>query len=95
MPTFAITYTYSDDAAARDEIRPVHKDFLEAQYTAGRLRASGPIQDGTPGALLIISGESADEVAELMDSDPFMKHGLIAKREIRNWNIVFGGFADN
>lgn len=95
MPTFAITYTYSDDAAARDEVRPIHKDFLEAQYNAGTLRASGPINDDTPGALLIISAESKDEVTKLMDSDPFMQRGLIAKREIRDWNIVFGGFADS
>lgn len=95
MTTFAVIYTYGNDDAARDEFRPVHKDFLETQYNAKSLLASGPINDDKPGALLIMSGDSRDDVADLMDRDPFMQEGLIANREIREWNIFFGGFKDN
>lgn len=92
MNTYAVIYTYTDDAASRDEHRPEHKAFLESQYEAGRLRVSGPFgPDSRSGALLVIEGESVDEVAALMDQDPFHKRGLIAERDIRSWQIFFGG----
>ncbi|XKK61194.1 YciI family protein [Streptomyces sp. ARC32] len=93
MATFAVTYTYAEDSApARDEHRPEHKDFLESQFNAGRLRVSGPLgQDGAPGALLVFEAGSADELAALLDQDPFRREGLIAERTIRDWQIFFGG----
>ncbi|MET9593973.1 YciI family protein [Streptomyces sp. NPDC006516] len=93
MSTFAVTYTYADDSApARDEHRPAHKDFLEQQFDAGRLRVSGPLgPDGAPGALLVLEAESAAELAALLDLDPFHREGLIAERTIRAWQIFFGG----
>ncbi|MGY0489460.1 YciI family protein [Streptomyces sp. WG-D5] len=93
MSTFAVVYTYAEDSAdARDRHRPEHKDFLENQFNAGRLRASGPFgEDGAPGALLVFEAESADELTALLDQDPFRCEGLIAERTIRDWRIVFGG----
>ncbi|MEU4896513.1 YciI family protein [Streptomyces sp. NPDC044780] len=93
MATFAVTYTYAEDSArARDQHRPEHKSFLESQVDAGRLRVSGPFgPDGAPGALLVFRAESADELATLLDQDPFHREGLIAERTIRDWQIFFGG----
>ncbi|MCX5415735.1 YciI family protein [Streptomyces sp. NBC_00059] len=93
MATFAVTYTYAEDSAgARDQHRPEHKNFLEGHFDAGRLRVSGPLgADGAPGALLVFEAESADELAGLLDQDPFHREGLIALRTIRAWQIFFGG----
>jgi uncharacterized protein YciI len=93
MAIFAVTYTYAQGSArARDEHRPEHKDFLESQFNAGRLRVSGPFgPDGAPGALLVLEAESGDELAALLDQDPFRREGLIAERTIRDWQIFFGG----
>lgn len=95
MTIFAVQYTYGGDPQAMDEVRPVHKDFLEALFHRGTLRASGPIapEDGG-GALLIIEGEDRDAVAAVMDEDPFAQNGFIAQRLIRQWNVFFGGFAE-
>lgn len=92
MATFAVTYTYSDATSAdRDELRPRHVEFLQAQYEAGRLVVSGPFgPEEDPGALLMVAGGSKDEVAALMDQDPFMVKGLIEERRIRQWNLFFG-----
>jgi uncharacterized protein YciI len=91
MTTFAVRYTYGDDTAGRDEHRPKHIAFLESQYDAKRLLLSGPlVSDDNPGALLIFSGESVEDVGKLLDGDPFMRNGFIADREIRQWNPVFG-----
>ncbi|MDR7300420.1 YciI family protein [Haloactinomyces albus] len=92
MGTYAVIYTYTDDAASRDEHRPEHKVFLEDQYKAGRLRVSGPFgPESDPGALLVFEGDSVEDVAALLDQEPFYKRGLIADRDIRAWQIFFGG----
>jgi uncharacterized protein YciI len=91
MGTFAVTYTYGPGTEAeRDVYRPEHKQFLADLHEAGRLHVSGPV-DGGVGALLVLEGESRDEIAALLDGDPFHRHGLIGDRTVREWAIVFGG----
>ncbi len=95
MATFAVTYSYSDSTAAqRDVVRPVHVEFLKAQFENGRLLKSGPFgPEEAPGALLIIAGDSKADVESLMDQDPFHEAGLIDERTVRQWNIFFGADA--
>lgn len=93
MAHFAVQYTYSDDAAELDRIRPQHRAFL-AMLTEGPLLASGPfVAAEQPSALLILRAESAEEVAATLDEDPFWAAGLIAERDIREWNPLIGVFA--
>lgn len=91
MTIFAVIYRYSTDSAAMDEHRPVHKEYLKSLFEAGKIVVSGPLgEGGGPSALLILNCESADEVADLLDKDPFHDRKLIVEREIRPWNIAFG-----
>ncbi|SDW78048.1 hypothetical protein SAMN04487917_105420 [Arthrobacter sp. yr096] len=92
MATFAVTYAYSESTSARrDTVRPSHVEFLKAQFDGGRLLKSGPFgPEETPGALLIIAGDSKADVEALMDQDPFHEAGLIQERTVRQWNIFFG-----
>jgi uncharacterized protein len=92
MALHAVIYRYSTDAAAVDEHRPGHRDFLRPLFEQGRLIVSGPLaQGGAPGALLILDADDVNEVAALLDEDPFHVLGLITEREIRRWDPVFGG----
>jgi len=92
MALHAVIYRYVDDAATLDEHRPAHGDHLRSLFEQGRILVSGPLAEGGgPGALLIFDAESPDEVAALLDEDPFHVLGLIAEREIRRWNPAFGG----
>ncbi|WP_284987727.1 YciI family protein [Arthrobacter sp. fls2-241-R2A-172] len=95
MATFAVTYSYSaSTSAGRDAVRPVHVEFLKAQFDNGRLLKSGPFgPEEAPGALLIIAGESKADVESLMNRDPFHEAGLIEERTVRQWNIFFGADA--
>ncbi|TFD54470.1 hypothetical protein E3T55_03290 [Cryobacterium frigoriphilum] len=92
MATFAVTYRYgSDTAPARDQHRPRHVDFLQRHFDDKRLLLSGPFgADEQPGAELIWTAATKAELESLLDQDPFSVNGLIAAREIRQWNIFFG-----
>ena len=92
MSTYAVSYTYTDDVATRDEVRPSHRAFLRALNADGVVRASGPV-DGGVGALLILEAESADAALAVLDEDPFALRGLVAERGVRQWDVVIGGLA--
>jgi uncharacterized protein len=89
---FAVFYTYaegSDDK--RDEHRPAHRAFLRELHDAGKLKVCGPWgPDEAPGGMLIFEGETATEIGDLLDDDPFVQVGVVADRSIRSWGIVIG-----
>lgn len=92
MALFAVTYEYTGTTghdALRDTHRPEHVAFLSGQHEAGRLVVSGPTGNGA-GALLVFTGGSADDVARLLDVDPFRREGLIATRTVVPWKPFFG-----
>ena len=89
MATFAVTYTYAASDEALAEIRPTHRAYLSKLLAEGVLLASGPFTDAD-GALLIVNADSVDDVAKLLDLDPFDIAGFISERAITQWNPVFG-----
>jgi uncharacterized protein YciI len=89
MATFAVTYTYAASDEALAEIRPTHRAYLSKLLAEGVLLASGPFTDAD-GALLIVNADSVEDVAQLLDLDPFDIAGFISEREITQWNPVFG-----
>lgn len=92
MALFAVTYQYAPNSSGgRDELRPAHMEFLQELFDTGRLVVSGPT-DATgprPGALLIISGDSAESVDGLMSEDPFATAGFV-ERTVTPWDPKFG-----
>jgi uncharacterized protein len=93
MSIYAVSYTYSDDVATRDEVRPSHRDFLRGLNAEGVVRASGPV-DGGVGALVVLEAESAEDALRVLDADPFQLRGVIAERSVRQWDVVIGGLAE-
>lgn len=92
LPVFAVSYTYAATPDELNEIRPLHREWLAELLEKGQLLASGPMVDN-PEALLIFVWESASELAELLDNDPFDIAGFIGSRSIQQWNPVFGPFS--
>lgn len=98
MKIIAVTYHYSTDADEINRVRPVHREFLGTLYVQQVLRASGPATlnatasdaSQAPGALLILSAESAQDALKVLDKDPFWEAGLIKHREAMEWNPIFG-----
>ncbi len=93
MSIYAVSYTYSDDVATRDEVRPSHRDFLRGLNAEGVVRASGPV-DGGIGALVVLEAESTEDALRILDADPFQVRGIIAERSVRQWDVVTGGLAE-
>ncbi|MEY4263213.1 MAG: hypothetical protein RLY88_921 [Actinomycetota bacterium] len=89
MPTYAVTYHYADKPEVIAEIRPIHREWLSQLLEEGVLLASGP-KVSVPGALLIFKVDHLEELAQLLDRDPFDIAGVIQERVIEEWNPVFG-----
>ena len=94
MAIFAVSYSYVSDSDAVTAIRPTHREWLAERLAAGDLLASGPMVD-MPTALLIWRSDSTEQLATLLNDDPFDIAGLIAERTIAQWNPVFGPWAAN
>ena len=74
MAFFAVQYTYIPDAAKVQEYRPEHREFLANLHDQGIVKLSGPVATEPGQALIIVTGESAEEVGHIMDADPFQQH---------------------
>ena len=90
MPLYAVEYTYSDDASARDEHRPAHREFLGALAQEGTVRLSGPLEGEPAAALIAIEGDSVESVRQLLGEDPFQQQGLVTAVTVRAWTPVLG-----
>ena len=86
MPTFAVTYTYSDDAETRESQRPGHRAYLDA---LPELRAAAAFGDQPPGALLVLV-DTRERIDDIVALDPFYGAGVITAVEVREWNPVLG-----
>ncbi|MBP6186660.1 MAG: hypothetical protein KA421_02760 [Rhodoluna sp.] len=94
MAVFAVTYLYSAEPDDLNLVRPSHRAWLTERFAEGSLLASGPMVDN-PTALLIWRSESLEDLARLLDQDPFDIAGYIGERTITEWNPVFGPWSQN
>jgi uncharacterized protein YciI len=91
MPLFVVTYDYTPDVAARDAVRPAHREWLASLGDA--LVLSGPTD--ADGAFLVFEGESAAAVEAVLDADPFFVDGrVVGARSVAGWTPVLGRAKD-
>ncbi|HVJ42439.1 MAG TPA: YciI family protein [Dongiaceae bacterium] len=80
-----------DDAFAdmRSLHMAAHRDFL-ARHPG--IAAAGPLSDTTSGAaaggMWLVRGDSAEEIARLVQADPFWPTGLRKSVRILEWRLV-------
>ncbi len=92
MPLFAVQYTYAPEKSAlRDDHRTDHRAWLADLVRRGIVHSSGPFADGS-GALMMVEADTAVDVQDLFDQDPFAKRDLVEQRTVREWIPVFGVF---
>lgn len=93
MPAFAVHYTYDEQSDARAEHLAAHRAFLRDLLDEGILLAGGAYRDEPPGALLLFRADTAADVGDILDRDPYRHEGLVAAREIRLWSAAIGPWA--
>ena len=93
MPVFAVHYRYVDNADVVAEHRPAHRDFLRELLERGVVLAAGAYTDGPAGALLVFRADTAQDVAALLEADPFQQLGLVQDCQIRAWGQAMGPWA--
>lgn len=93
MSLYAVQYHYDHRADLQAEVRPSHREYLSGVADAGQLLGSGPYLSGDPGALLVFRAEDRAELDRLLAGDPFAAAGVIARTEVREWNLVLGPWA--
>jgi uncharacterized protein YciI len=89
---YLVRYHYTDDAQkqrAQAEVRPAHRAWLAGLPS---LVGSGPTADN--GAALVFEAASADELNALLDQDPFTLGGFIVERDVVEWNLILGRWAE-
>ncbi|MFE6756141.1 YciI family protein [Streptomyces sp. NPDC057684] len=95
MPIYAVTYTYTDDSAARDAVRSAHREFLGVLIEQGINLVSGPFAEAeAPGALLLFRAADKESALAATEKDPFRLNGLVSDVSVREWIPVLGPIAD-
>lgn len=95
MNVFVVEYVYEvETAAARDEHRPAHRQWVQEHVDSGRVLASGPYSDGA-GALLLFTADSEPALLEDLKQDPFNQAGVVSGLRVKEWQPVLGAFAQH
>ena len=73
------------------------RECLGGIAAEGTVMLSGPyatIEEAPDAALLVLRGDSAADLAELLREDPFQQQGLVEQVAIREWTPVLGAWAE-
>ena len=87
MPYFAAMLEYGEDAERRQEVRPLHREYLRGLLEAGKILQAGPYGDDS-GAIIVYDAADLSEVQALLTNDPFAQNGVIQSASIKEWKFV-------
>ncbi|KDB08158.1 YCII-related protein [Burkholderia sp. lig30] len=87
------------DLARMAELLPAHLEWAIRAEQRGELFASGPFAadnaaPGTAGGMSIVRAASAEEAADILAADPFIRERVF-KAEIRKWILMEGSITMN
>jgi hypothetical protein len=82
MMRFAYFYFMADDADRVREVAPDHAAHWQDLQLDGY--EGGPFADRS-GGLIVFAADSADHARQLVGGDPFVRHGLLADRWLKQW----------
>lgn len=89
MPYYALVYHVADDyLTRRAQFREEHLKLAWAAHARGELVLGGAFTDPADTALLAWRCESKAPVEAFVAADPYVRHGLVKRHEIREWNVV-------
>lgn len=63
-------------------VRARHRNYLADLARQGKIGLAGRFEDDS-GSVFLYGAQTREELAELMDNDPYMREGVIAERTVR------------
>ncbi|MDH5183123.1 MAG: YciI-like protein [Gammaproteobacteria bacterium] len=88
---YLLYYHYIPDyLQRRDEFRKEHLTLAWKSHERGELILGGVIDDPIDGAVLLFKADSPQLIETFVESDPYVKNGLVTDWRIRPWNTVVG-----
>jgi len=87
---YLLFYDYASDYADRRiEHRAEHLRLAEQSVARGELLLGGAFAE-LDGAVLLFSGDSPRVAEAFVESDPYVRHGLVTHWQVRTWPTVVG-----
>jgi uncharacterized protein YciI len=91
MNYYALIYHLTEDyLERRPDYRAEHLQLAKNAEERGELVLGGAYSDPADTALLVWRAENAAIVENFVNSDPYVKNGLVTHWEIRPWTVVIG-----
>ena len=92
MTYFALEYDTTEDFLERRlPFRQAHLAQIDQAYADQRIVLAGALKPS--GALLIFRTDTASEVEQFVQKDPYFINGLVKTWRIREWAVVVGEHA--
>jgi uncharacterized protein YciI len=91
MNYYALFYHVVEDfPARRAPLREEHLQLARAARERGELLLAGALTEPADGALLVFRAASRTTVEDFARHDPYVRHGLVTRWEVRSWAVVIG-----
>ncbi|MEE1756037.1 YciI family protein [Streptomyces sp. SP18CS02] len=84
MAKFVVEFEYNVDRAGRQGLHPAHAENLYRLADSGVLLLGGPLV-GENAGLLLYEVADRDELQRILDDEPYVKGGVVARTRIREW----------
>ena len=91
MSYYTLIYHLVDDyMTRRGQFREEHLKLAKELNEKGEMILAGAFSDPPDKALLIFHVADKSVIEDFVKKDPYVKNGLIAEWEIREWTVVIG-----
>ncbi len=88
---YVLLYDYVEDVATkRAPYREQHLALVRKLHERGELLMAGAWANPLDGAALVFRTDSSRAVEDFVAADPYVKHGLVTRWRIREWNVAVG-----
>ncbi|MEA2442564.1 MAG: hypothetical protein QOH76_3988 [Thermoleophilaceae bacterium] len=89
MAHFVLFYEYVPNIVERRAPhRRAHLELYRGWRENGRLVMGGAVGDPPHSALIVFDVETAAEVEEFAERDPYVTNGLVTARRVEPWAVV-------
>jgi uncharacterized protein YciI len=85
-----IYHVVHDYVARRAPFREEHLRLAREAHDRGELVLAGALTDPIDQAVLVFRWPDRSVAENFVANDPYVKHGLVPRWEIRNWDVVIG-----